>query len=119
MGNTGPVRLRSAARKTIMKLKTRARSEREIRVRRDKRKATPRMTRDRNFFALVPPDANPTGNWRAWWKFGCGSINGKPVCPPGHDYYIQRYNRGAKARSKVLGRRRDRRRNNARVAESW
>lgn len=103
----------------MQKLKVRARSQREISVRRDKRHEGPRMTRDRNFFREVPPDANPTGNWRAWWRFGCGSINGKPVCPDGHAYYIERYTRKGHARAKVLGRRRERRRLNARVAELW
>jgi hypothetical protein len=75
------------------------------------------MTRYSDFYAGQPPDANRSGNWKGWWRAGCGSVNGVPVCPPGHAYYTERYTRKAHARSKVLGRRRQRRELNKLVDE--
>lgn len=95
----------------MRKLKTRANSDRQIWVRRDRRRASPRMTRGPYLPHDNPPDADPTGDWRAWWHWGCGSVDGKPRCPPGHKYVIERYQRAAHRAAKVMGRRIERRKN--------
>jgi hypothetical protein len=89
----------------MQKLKKRARNDREINVRRDRRRAKSEMTKGRDFAWFPTPNAEVTGDWREWWKFGCGKVDGKAVCSPGHAYYIERYKRKGHSRSKVLGRR--------------
>lgn len=96
----------------MQKIKIRAKSERTIKVRRDKRRAASQMTKDRDFYSSPVTAKEPTGNWKKWWRAGCGEAEGKPTCEPGHAYIIERYHRAAHAQSKVMGRRIQRRRNN-------
>ena len=102
----------------MQKLKIKARSEREINVRHDRRRSRPSLTKGQSMVGEYPPDANPTGNWRKWWHAGCGvDEKGVPVCDAGHAYHIERYKRAAHARSKVLSRRKERRKLNRIVDE--
>jgi CDGSH-type Zn-finger protein len=96
----------------MQRLKKRARNDREINVRRDRRRAKSEMTKDRDFAWFPTPNAKTSGDWREWWYFGCGRIGNKPYCPAGHAYLVEKYKRKAHARSKVLGRRAARRKLN-------
>jgi hypothetical protein len=101
------------------RIKTDARSDREILVRRDRQRAQPRMTRASrgNMTFQLPPDADRSGNWRNWWTFGGAGAwpDGSPIAAEGNDYYRERQLRGAHRRSKVLGRRKERRQLNRAV----
>lgn len=95
------------------RLKTSARSDREILVRRDRQRAQPRMTRAGRDYMIyhLPPDAERGGDWRNWWKYGHAGTwpNGVPIAAEGDAYYTERQARGAHRQSKVHGRRKERR----------
>jgi hypothetical protein len=90
----------------------------KVGVRRDKRRARPSMTKvgymDHNP-SLKQHNDDRTGNWKKWWREGCGTYGGmpggRPVCSPGHAYYVEKIHRGLHRGSKIYGRRRERRKN--------
>ena len=95
----------------MKEIKTRSRSDFTTLVRRDKRKAHQSLTKGKMIPSYSPKNSKRTGDWKKWWREGCGTnLAGQPVCPPGHAYYIEKYDREAHRRTKILGRRKERRR---------
>lgn len=98
-------------KKKIQTIQLSTRSSRPTSVRRNRKASTPRMTRGKYHGNSRKLAKKRTNNWRAWWRWGCGSVDGVPTCPPGHRYYGDKNSRKSKASLKKKDRRRTRRTN--------